>query len=685
MKSFGESYLAVVHGILEDAAYRYPTFRTGFARDFNRIEFLVRSRGAYQLALVDLPNVGKHLDRCLDCGLYSRSNLPTTSGVRSGQIPDLFRGLYLQVFDKEGLMLEEPDAEAVFFLRQLLLLAKKSVVQCPLEHVHKEVREFLRKDWQMPYWDPTTESWVSITAQGRTRHSDAPVNWEHAGWMHDAWSGDLAPGDNSLDDESEFNRFCWRDEVFTGRFARRLERVSGFIIRQLGRYNPADWRSQHGPGAVSNRTRTQSKYEWTNWSDRLEREFPISEHGYYNLCSWAGDALSETMAEEPSSKLVAVPKTYSKPRLIAAESSEMMWCQKNIQHYLYSRIENSVLGYSIPLRDQSVNQDAALRASATGQSVTVDLSAASDCVSVPHVLALFRREPRLCRALMATRTHFLNYRNVLDEGFKDELPRGASITCDGPLWSLRKFATMGNSCTFPVESLIFLAICLASLSVAEDIFPTDDWCGRKCSAQEVLVFGDDIVISRHGWEVLRFALPALGFAVNANKTYFGKNFRESCGKDCFRGTDVSPAYWKYHEEPTSAALVSQVDQHNNFHAKWLLNAAAVIRSTLPRDFPVVEQGSGAVGINTRQRSYVRYELVRNGIRCRWSSKLQRNEVRVPHFKVRDKKTSHGNDQGLLQYFTEALSPVNSWREGFLDRRYVQKTYRWIGFEQLLTK
>jgi hypothetical protein len=92
---------------------------------------------------------------------------------------------------------------------------------------------------------------------------------------------------------------------------------------------------------------------------------------------------------------------------------------------------------------------------------------------------------------------------------------------------------MGNATTFPVQSLVFWAICVASLQ-------------RQGFHQPgaVFVFGDDIIIPSECTEEVINDLESFGLLVNRTKSFWRGAFRESCGVDAFNGVDVTPVRWK---------------------------------------------------------------------------------------------------------------------------------------------
>lgn len=631
-----ESLEQVYAALFKDAAQAYPTLRVEFDKDQTRLSRAVAHRGL-QVYLVDLPAVGKHLDRCLAGGQYKLSGLPLTRRV-SGTvvIPKFLRGLYLLVFDSSGRLKEDCDIQAVFFLRQLLYAAKKLQYECSDHVTRATVREFVATDIELPeperFWDSS-----SALNEGELPYH----GFGKSELLRERVLAMVAP--------AGVNQML--------HFLNVLDTVSGTLISFLGPYRPDEWRFRHGPGAIAEAVGPTNKYCWQNWSTALESEYPIADFGYHSLCSWAGSQCDESIDGDPygiSSRLVAVPKSYSGPRLIAAEPAAHQWCQQNVWHFLRTRTSATGIGLFVCFTDQSRNQRLCKEGSRTGASATIDLSAASDRVSCHVVGQLFRSNLGLLRSLRASRTHSVSQR------LAHEVPG---------LVRLRKFTTMGSACTFPVESLIFLSVALASVLVQRGRSPS--WANIRDLHEEVTVFGDDIIVPIDSRELFVTALEVLYFKVNTNKSFWTGLFRESCGVDSFRGTDVTPVYWRRVNDGKPEALASTVGCSNNFYNKFLLNTAAYLASTLPRGIPMATMNSGVVGL--KSRSGVRND----GFRTRQNRALQRAETRVLSLQAKQCKSPTNNDTALLQYFTESPEPDIFWSHGYARRPVLRKEFRWV--------
>lgn len=632
--------------IFEDAKYFYPTLEVEFEKDLARLRRLVDERGI-SVFVTDLPRLGKHLDRCLAHGAYKLSGLPLAGRV-SGRvvIPKFLRGLYLRVFHESGNLKEDYDVEAIIFLRQILHGAKKTQLDYSDEDQRKITQEFIAVDRSLPELD---EFWVGDVESFRD-------------------AGETYRGfDSSPVCIDRINAFAPERRGQLLILLGNLDKISGLLSSALGPYRFEEWNFRHGPGAISEATGPSNKYGWRNWSKSLESEFPIADCGFHNFMQWAcvvrnerrmhGHQITDT---EPFSRLICVPKTYRKPRLIAAEPSEMQWCQQNLWHYFKSRTADTWIGKFIRFTDQTLNQRLCVKGSESGELITVDLSAASDRVT-PHVVGqLFRGNPKLLRSLRSTRTRQVQQRFVRNE------PQNLV---------LRKFSTMGSACTFPVESLIFLGVALAACFTASGMPVTlkgiDNLVGR------VSVFGDDIIVPEDSRGLLVDALELLWFKVNADKSFWTGKFRESCGVDSFAGVDVTPAYWGGRIGNNPDDIASRVDCSNNFYKKFFVRTSAWIASTVPAALPMVTMSSGVFGLKSFVKPFVRGKT-------RMNRHTQVMESLVLAVSASVQKTPTGDAAALLQYFTERPSPLEKWTNGYVQRPKLRLKARWVPVADIIS-
>lgn len=213
------------------------------------------------------------------------------------------------------------------------------------------------------------------------------------------------------------------------------------------------------------------------------------------------------------SRLETVPKNEDTNRTIAIEPLGNMALQLAAGRYLEMAL--SGIGLDIT-KQQPLNKAAAQRGSVTGCLATVDLKQASDRISPALVRSLMPREWYIL--LMRLRSPVI------------ELPSGTSV-------ELNMISTMGNGFTFPLMTLLLVALIYAYNRVNGGKRHYIDW-RNHC------VFGDDIIVPTRDYARLCRTLEQAGFVVNHDKSFCQGPFRESCGGDFYEGYDVTPFYIK---------------------------------------------------------------------------------------------------------------------------------------------
>lgn len=406
-------------------------------------------------------------------------------------VPSFLRGFFELVFGPDGHLLESPCADAILCIRQVSRLFKKIELPCSDESEMEAIRTYLSTDVEIGLHEPDVGSLLYHLYK---RIGDV------------LWSSSLADLEHS---------------------------VSGHALTP-----------KHGSGATADGLKGNAKWASWFWPDRLQDLFP--EDVYCAPFHWGSMGVNRILREgrglrhardlaipfsldgcEPWVQLATVPKTVKTPRIIAVEMTAMQYAQQAVMTGLYDRLcsGSTWLSKHIGFRDQTRNQDLAYRGSLGEGFATLDLSEASDRVHPHYVSVMFDRLPRLRDALMATRTS------------------SVMLTDQGPEWALNKFASMGSGTCFPVETMHFFQIVLASIAKQQQLI-LDDISGpmvRKL-AEGVSVFGDDIIAPERYFECLTRDLVAFGLKVNVSKSFGTGDFRESCGADFFRGVDVKPVY-----------------------------------------------------------------------------------------------------------------------------------------------
>lgn len=238
--------------------------------------------------------------------------------------------------------------------------------------------------------------------------------------------------------------------------------------------------------------------------------------------------LGEIFDVVEASRATTVPKSNKINRMIAIEPTGNMFFQQGLMKMIYKRMKYVGLDVAI-LPD--THKDLAWKASIDASLATIDFSSASDCVSI----------------------ELLKY--LLPETWFDvaEDFRASHMTIQGHDVELQMFSTMGNAVTFPLESLLFYTLAIAThhtkTTSSNTLFP--DWeLLSACS-----VFGDDCIIPTESAQPFMDVCTTVGLLVNFEKSFYkDEGFRESCGGDYYRGMDVRPYFIKRPTSQSKSAL-----------------------------------------------------------------------------------------------------------------------------------
>jgi hypothetical protein len=260
-------------------------------------------------------------------------------------------------------------------------------------------------------------------------------------------------------------------------------------------------------GASTSHRRTASHPAWkfsdeadateqaTKFVDLIYRQSPLL--GKYSFCS--------RLNVVNGAVLFTVPKNALIERCACKEPDLNMYLQKGVGNHIARRL----LRKGIDLWDQGVNRGLAKQGSLTGDLATLDLSSASDSVTIELVRLLL---PHL-------------WFEYLDD------IRSQNVLVRGGYRRTEMFSSMGNGFTFGLESLLFYAL-------ARSVLYFEGIKGR------LSVYGDDIIVPSSGAYMLVSVLRFFGFSTNQEKSFIEGPFRESCGGHYHNGMDVTPFYLK---------------------------------------------------------------------------------------------------------------------------------------------
>lgn len=246
----------------------------------------------------------------------------------------------------------------------------------------------------------------------------------------------------------------------------------------------------------------------------------------------------------PYSSVFTVPKQREIRRVIALQPLLDAYLQQGVKSAIERRLAK--LGLHIK-RDgdhvvQAFRNQALARLGSMGHGLsTIDFSNASDSLSDSLLRYLLPPEwYALCMAFSPP-----------------------AYKVDGEVRPTGRIAmAMGNAITFPLETLVFLAI---GYQAQRD-------SGVTTSINENLaVFGDDVVIDTRSTSRFIELATQSGFTVNPSKSFWEGEFRESCGADWLNGVNVRGVY-----------INSLTDAQSLLSARNLL-AAWAYRHDIPLD------------------------------------------------------------------------------------------------------
>jgi hypothetical protein len=588
--------------------------------DIEWLEKSIRTRGV-RIVLEDLPELGKSFDKAISDGYWDPRSIPSFFPWHDWKGPGVFRLLLDRVFDKSVPrykrfdqhytwyplpILWNPCPNSIFFFRTLCYAFKKFEVECPSDRVRETVETFFRIDEGLREPTLTWELEAPYFEASQANHKRLRFISSH-----------------TLGDE------C--NTVTERKLLVALDEVCARLWANVPEVDISSIVPGHGPGAVGDLRSSADKYTLPNWTKRLEESFP------QDLFAFSSEEIAKDFGKQkglvvPPGQLTAVPKDFTKPRLITVEPTSHQFLQQGLMQWIRRNLPDP-LRHSIDFLSQQPSRDAARKASVDLQAATVDLSSASDRLSLWTVERAIRNAS-LLRCLYACRTP-----DVID---------ATGLTGQRAL--LKKFAGQGSAVTFPIQSIIYACCGIAAVCVERG------WTVNKRnilrSSKLVRVFGDDIVLPKSALIHLDVIFSCLQLRINVGKTHYSGRFRESCGGDYYDGHDVTPLYIRRasHGDQTVRDVVSLVDVSNNAYEKGMWHTSHDLLQLLPpfvRDRLVVSNiPQSCLTLRTHQSPGFRAK------RVRFNTHLQSSEIwgLVPILRSRIVEREGINE--LLSFFLE---------------------------------
>ncbi len=215
------------------------------------------------------------------------------------------------------------------------------------------------------------------------------------------------------------------------------------------------------------------------------------------------------------SRLSFVPKNDKISRCICTEPTLNTYFQLGFGSHLERRLDER-FGISLSTQ-QFKNRDLARLGSITDSLITLDLSSASDSISLSMLRETFPSD-------------FLRWL---------EFSRCKETQIPGVgTQELHMISSMGNGYTFPLQTVIFACVVTACASFRGILL------GPSKLGNQWGIFGDDIICPSELARDVVHLLSFLGFSVNGDKSFVEGPFRESCGSDFYLGTNIRGVYLK---------------------------------------------------------------------------------------------------------------------------------------------
>jgi len=268
------------------------------------------------------------------------------------------------------------------------------------------------------------------------------------------------------------------------------------------------------------------------------------------------------------SNLFTVPKDTEIARVAFTEPTLNMWGQLG-----YGDLINKLLVryHSIDIRNQPPINSWFARAGSLNQRFgTIDLQSASDTIGLHFCEWLL--PPKMYNDLCFLRSKY------------------ARVPGERKLLELHMISTMGNGFTFPLQTLIFANLVLATYIHTRT--PVYDVFNKRRYG----VFGDDIICDSSVYDLVIQVLEASGFKPNLNKSFNVGRFRESCGTDYFAGINVRAVYLKKCTVDAHVySLINRLLMWSGRHHVSLLHTTNYLRSLVQyRPIPLDEDQTAGI-------------------------------------------------------------------------------------------
>lgn len=338
------------------------------------------------------------------------------------------------------------------------------------------------------------------------------------------------------------------------------------IASILGDFDQDEWFNvcKHGPGAAvlvpfvkntlsekmnspSSSARVESLWNiYLKWDPHARSALESSISSRCDPVDTGEDKPPSAVQIVPGDELTTVRKDDLTDRVICKQPVVNTFLQQGLMILMFQ-----ALALYIPLWDaQERHQMMARLGSMFRRLATIDKLKSSDCVYIELVRLLF--PPKWFAVLDYVRCDTTSY----------TLPNGNIVKLELPM-----IGTMGNSCTFPIQTIIFYALAVACVTVRDPRYkgvygkkgpfyhsqPSRGGMKLDSVYDDVSVFGDDVIIPASCADLYIRVCSVLCIRINDAKTHYESDdpFRESCGGDYFSGLATRPIFYKNPINPES--------------------------------------------------------------------------------------------------------------------------------------
>lgn len=342
---------------------------------------------------------------------------------------------------------------------------------------------------------------------------------------------------------------------------------------------PPDWGDlvgRFGPGVTADGLDNSEKWRRTGF-------IPKSVPKYLYFCDPI-DFIENHRKLQPCrygvTKVSEVPKSLKSNRIVSSEPAYFMYAQLAVNDALVAELHKRFPAH-VTLFSQE-NHNRLLRSNG---ACSIDLSDASDHVSRRLVSLIL---PNWKSLLFSVRSTFARFP-------------------DKALVPLRTFAPMGSGVCFSVLTAVCVGICKFA-------------CKRPFH-----VYGDDVIVHVRDYDYVISLMTKAGLVVNTAKSCCTLFYRESCGVELFKQTDITPLYMR-----------------SNWTAVDGVHMEAILRRLDEEDAPFAY---------LRERLLQEWRERFGALAVRWNQQYQRLEVKVPVLEAHKATRPVSDYNGLNRWFS----------------------------------